>query len=322
MQVFVAVAQQAGFAAAGRELDMSTAAVSKHVSALEAHVGTRLFDRTTRRVGLTEAGRLYLERCLECLQTFDDADAAVGELAKEPKGTLRITAPLDFRDNLAPVLADMAAAYPEIVIDLRLTNRVVDLVDEGVDVGIRIAPALDGRYVARPLARTRLVMFGSPAYLRRNGRPQRPEDLRTHRTLVFCEPRPMTELVFVRAGRRVPVPLRVAMMSNDGSALKGAVVQGMGLGAFPSFMIRGELEAGKVEPVLLDWELPAYQVSAIYPHRRFVAPKVRVFVEALRASFGDGSRDPWWLDHPAARTGQARRASARARLRVVGSSNG
>jgi DNA-binding transcriptional LysR family regulator len=163
-------------------------------------------------------------------------------------------------------------------------------------------------------------MFGSPAYLRRHGRPQRPEDLRGHRSVVFCEPRPMTELVFVRAGRRVPVALRIGLMSNDGSALKSAVVQGMGLGAFPTFMVRGEVEAGRIEPVLRDWELPAYQVFAVYPHRRFVAPKVRVFVEALRASFGDGSRDPWSLEPPRGREG--RRASPRARLRVVGSSNG
>jgi DNA-binding transcriptional LysR family regulator len=134
MQVFVRVAQHMGFATAARDLQMSPGAVTKHVNALELRIGTRLFDRTTRRVGLTEAGRVYLERCLECLQALEDADASMSELAKEPAGLLRVTAPFDFRESLLPVLADVMNAHPNIVVDLRLSNRVVDMVAPCVSI--------------------------------------------------------------------------------------------------------------------------------------------------------------------------------------------
>ena len=181
MKVFARVAHHAGFAAAARELRISTAAVSKHVTALEAQIGTRLFDRTTRRVGLTEAGRVYLERCLECLQALADADASVSELTRAPRGLLRVTAPSDFGDCLLPVIAEVMDAHPELAIDLQLSNRVVDLVEDGFDVGIRGAHTLDGQYVARPIAQTRFAIFGTQAYLREHGRPRRPEDLTAHR---------------------------------------------------------------------------------------------------------------------------------------------
>jgi len=294
MKVFVRVAQDAGFAKAARDLRLSPGAVSKHVSALETQVGVRLFDRTTRRVALTEAGRVYLERCLEALQALEDADASVGELARRPKGVLRVTAPIDFGEQLVPVLAGLMRAQPEVVVDLRLSNRVVDLVEEGVDVAVRVAPGLDGRYVARPLALSRLAIYASPDYLRRHGRPRRPEDLATHRCLVFAEPRPMDELPFARGRRTVRAKLNAVMTTNSGEAFRLALVDGLGIGTLPSFLAYRDTQAGRIEPVLLDWTLPHFRVFAVYPHRRFVSPKVRVFVDALRAAFGDGARDPWW----------------------------
>ena len=320
MQVFVRVAQHVGFAAAARDLQMSPAAVTKHVNALESRIGARLFDRTTRRVALTEAGRLYLERCLECLHTFEDADASIGELARKPGGLLRVTAPIDFGENLVPVLAEVMNSHPDLVVDLRLSNRVVDMVEEGVDVGVRVARSLDGAYVARPLARTRLGVMGAPEYFRKYGRPGKPEDLSPHRCFAFTEPRPMQELVFVRGGRETRVKLNVVMLSNNGEALMAAMRRGVGLAVAPSFMARDDLEAGRVEPVLLEWSLPEFRVFAVYPHRRFVSPKVRVFLEALTAAFGDGSRDPWWpaapgeavTAKPAARRSRQPRRPARA----------
>jgi DNA-binding transcriptional LysR family regulator len=296
MKVFVRVAQHVGFAAAARDLRMSTAAVSKHVAALEARVGARLFDRTTRRVALTEAGGIYLEHCISCLQAFEDADASMGELAKEPRGLLRVTAPIDFSDALMPVVAEVMRSEPNIVIDLRLTNRVVDLVEEGVDVAVRIAPALDGRYVARPLARTRLAIFGAPAYLDRYGRPRKPEDLAKHRMLLFAEPKPMDELVFVRGRREVRVKPTAVMTSNIGAVLLDGVLSGLGIAPFPSFMSQRDHAAGRIEVVLPEWSLFDFRVFAVYPHRRFLSPKVKVLVEALRATFGDGTRDYWWPD--------------------------
>lgn len=294
MQVFVRVAQHMGFATAARDLQMSPAAVTRHVNALETSIGTRLFDRTTRRVGLTEAGRVYLERCLECLHALDDADASMSELAKAPMGLLRVTAPIDFGGSLDPVVTRVMNAHPNIVMDVRLSNRVMDMVAEGIDVGVRVAHSLDGQYIARPLARSRMVIFGVPEYFRRHGRPRSPEELSSHRNLVFAEPRPMNELTFARSGREVHVKLNAVMTTNSGETLMAAAREAIGLAVVPSFLARTDLKAGLIEPLLLDWSLPEYLVFAVYPHRRFLSPKVKVFVEALRAHFGDGTRDPWW----------------------------
>jgi DNA-binding transcriptional LysR family regulator len=211
-----------------------------------------------------------------------------------------------------PVLAEVMKSHPELIVDLRLSNRVVDMVEEGVDVGVRIAPSLDGAYVARPLARTRLAVFGTPGYFAKYGRPSKPEDLSSHRCFAFTEPRPMQELIFLRGSREIRVRLNVVMLSNNGEALMAAARQGVGLCVVPSFIARNDLEAGRIEPVLLDWSLPEYCVFAVYPHRRFVSPKVRVFLEALTAAFGNGSRDPWW---PATPGDQAIAAKPAARRR-------
>jgi DNA-binding transcriptional LysR family regulator len=295
MKVFVRVAQRSGFAAAARDLRLSPAAVTKHIAALEARLSTRLLDRTTRQVRVTEAGHVYLERCLECLQSLEDADSSVVALGKEPRGLLKVTAPVDFGQSLLPsVLAAFMEAQPGITVDLRLSNRSMDLVEEGIDVAVRFARSLDGQYVARPLALSRLAVWGSPAYFRKHGRPRVPDDLASHRNLVFAEPRTLDEWTFERAGKKRQVKLNTVMSSNNGESLRLAAHQGVGVGIFPSFMTQTDFKAGLIEPVLLDWNLPEFRVYAIYPHRRFLSPKVRVFVDSLRAAYGDGTRDPWW----------------------------
>ena len=295
MQVFARVAQRQGFAAAARDLRLSTAAVSKHVAALETRVKARLFDRTTRSVSLTEAGRVYLERCLECLHALEDADASVTELRKAPKGVLRITAPLDLPPPFPALINDFMRRHPDVLVDLRLSNRPVDLVEEGIDVALRLAPSLEGQFVARPLALVRMGLFASPAYFETHGRPKKPEELGHHRALIFVEPRPVDEFTLVRGRRRVRVKLKAAMLSNNGAALFRAAVEGLGIAPAPSFGVHAELLANLLEPVLPDWEiLPSYRMYVVYPHRRFVSPTVRAFVEALRAVYDDGDLDPWW----------------------------
>lgn len=297
MKVFVRVAQRLSFAAAGRDLGLSPAAVTKQIAALEARVDTRLFDRTTRRVGLTEAGRTYLDRCLECLQAFEDADASISELSNELKGLLRVAAPVDLGNELAPVAARLMSEHPRLRIELQLSNRPVDLVEEGIDVAMRVAASLDGRYVARPMALTRVGVFAAPAYLRQFGRPRKPQDLARHRALVFLEPRPRDEWMFELEGRSVRVKFDGFMTSNCGSALSAACAAGVGVVVAPSFVTRADLAAGRIEALLPDWSvLPALHVYAIYPHRRFLSPKVKAWVEAVRATYGDGTRDPWRLD--------------------------
>jgi DNA-binding transcriptional LysR family regulator len=309
MNVFVRVAQRAGFAAAARDLRMSPAAVTKHVAALEARVGARLLDRTTRTVSLTEAGRVYLERCLECLQSFDDADASVNALAERPRGLLRVSAPFDLAGPLATVIAAFMTEQAEVTVDLRLSNRVVDLVDEGIDVAVRVSASLDGSYVARLLAPLHLNMMGTPAYFDRHGWPRRPQDLAGHRAILFSEPRANRELVLCRGGKQVKVELDPVMTTNSGEVIRAALLAGAGIALSPSFLVGDELQTGRLVPVLRDWRLRADpKLYAVYPHRRFLAPKVKAFVDALRAGFGDGARDPWWPAELDAEAAPARRS--------------
>jgi DNA-binding transcriptional LysR family regulator len=294
MRVFVRVAQRAGFAAAARDLSMSPAAVTKHVAALEARVRARLFDRTTRRVGLTEAGRAYLERCLECLQAFEDAEQSVNQLADRPAGLLRVTAPVDLGHSIMATISRFMQAHPAVTVDLHLSNRPIDLVDEGFDVALRVAASPSGSYVMRPLAQVKIAVLGAPAYLREHGRPRRPGDLAAHRMLVFTEPRLRDEWVFERGGKQVKVKCKAAMLSNNAQALMAALREGVGLVAVPSFLACDDVRSG-VEPLLLDWVVvPPLRLFALYPHRRFLPPKVRVFVESFRMQLGDPDRDPWW----------------------------
>lgn len=296
MRVFVRVAQLSSFSAAARDLHLSGAAVTKHVAALEERVGVRLLNRTTRAVGLTEAGRVYLERCLECLQAFDDADASVSELSHALRGVLRLTAPVEFGNvHLPPLLAEFTRCHPEVTIDLHLSNRVVDLVENGIDLALRVAPSLDASYVARPIASSRAVFWASPEYLRAHGRPRKPEDLARHRCLVFSEPAPRDEVTFVRGKKQVRVKLTPALLSNSGEALVQFACHSAGIVLLPSFLAAPAYSGGHLEPVLLDWTIFTGRLFACYPHRRHVSPKVRAFVEFLRATYGeDPSRDPWW----------------------------
>jgi DNA-binding transcriptional LysR family regulator len=304
MKVFVRVAQRSSFAAAARELRMSPGAVTKNIAALEEHLGARLFDRTTRRVGMTEAGHIYLERCQECLQTVDDADASVTALVKEPRGLLRVTAPVDLGPQLMETVAAFMIANPGVVVDVRLSNRALDLVDEGIDVAVRMARSLEGGYVARPLAISRMGVWGAAAYLRKHGRPRTPQELAAHRSVVFVAGRPLDEWMFERQGRQQRVKLTPALISDNGEVLRQAALRGLGLIVAPSMLVGADVAAGLLEPVIPDWSLAAFRVFAIYPHRRFVSPKVRAFVEALRAAYGDGTQDPWWPEAPA-RPGRA-----------------
>jgi DNA-binding transcriptional LysR family regulator len=293
MRVFVKVAQRSGFAAAARDLRMSRASVTKHVAAVESRIGARLLDRTTRSVHLTEAGQIYLERCLECLQAFDEAEAAVGGLAKEPRGLLRVGAPFDFSRQLGPLITAFMKGHPAIALDIRLSNRTLDMVNEGLDAYLRITNSLGADSVARPLAVTRLAIWGSRDYFRRHGRPRVPSDLLNHRFAVFDEPPLLDEAVFERDGHRSPVKLRPYVVTNSGILMSNVVCEGLALAALPSFLLPPDRVAS-LEPVLLDWSIGQRGVYVVYPHRRFVPSKVRIFVDALRTALGEPDRDPWW----------------------------
>lgn len=289
MRVFVRVAHRSRFAAAARDLRMSPAAVTKHVAALEERIGARLFDRTTRHVALTEAGRVYLDECLRCLQSFEDADASVKQLAAKPRGLLRVTAPLDLQHRLPIAVARLIAAHPLLTVELSFSNRTVDLVEERIDVAVRMgSPQLEGDFVARPLAPVDVLALAAPAYLDARGRPRRPQELAKHPALVFVEPRPRLAWTFERDRERVEVVLQPAIASNNGTALLVAAAEGAGVVMVPSFVAESFIEAGQLEVLLPAWRVaPPLRLYAAYPHKRFVSPSVTIFVEMLRDVFGD-----------------------------------
>lgn len=295
MKVFARVAERKGFAAAARDLDMSAAAVTKHVASLENRVGARLLDRTTRHVALTEPGRVYLERCLECLRALDDADASVRGLVRAPRGTLRVTAPVDLQEVLPAAVARFLEAHRAVTVDLRLSNRPVDLVEDGFDIAVRIgSPSLEGDLVARVLTPISVVFLAAPAWLAKHGHPKRPEDLREHPALVFVEPRPRLEWTFERGARKKTVVLNPVLSSNSGTALLTAAAEGVGVAMAPSFLARSFVASGALERILVEWKVvPDLKLYAVYPHRRFLSPNVTAFIDALRGQFGDGKRDPF-----------------------------
>ena len=293
MRVFARVAQRASFTAAAQDLRMSRASVTKHIAAVEERHGVRLLDRTTRSVSVTEAGRVYLERCLECLQAYEDSEAAIGGLAAEPRGLLRVAGPFDFNPHLPRLVAEFLKAHPAIDVELLLSNRTLDMVDEGIDVYLRVTNSLPPDVVARRLAITRLAVWGAPSYFRNHARPRTPLELSDHRFALFNEPPLLDEWVFERDGKRTKVRLRPRLVSNAGEGHMAAVTEGVSLGVIPSFLLPPD-PAKRLEPVLLEWSLGHRGIHAVYPHRRFVAAKVRAFVDFLRTKLGDGNRDPWW----------------------------
>jgi DNA-binding transcriptional LysR family regulator len=293
MRIFARVAQRASFAAAAEDLRLSRASVTKHVAAIEERHGVRLLDRTTRSVSVTEAGRVYLERCLECLQAYDDSEAALGGLAGEPRGLLRVAGPFDFNRHLPRLVAQFMKDNPAVDVELRLSNRTLDMVAEGIDVYLRVTNSVAPDFVARQLAITHLGVWGAPSYFRKHKRPRTPAELSRHRFALFNEPPLLDEWVFERDGKRTKVRLQPRLVTNAGEGHVAAAVEGVTLAVVPSFLLPPD-SAKLLEPVLLEWSLGQRGIHAVYPHRRFVAAKVRAFVDYLRTALGDGSRDPWW----------------------------
>jgi DNA-binding transcriptional LysR family regulator len=312
MRAFLRVVQAGGFSKAAARLDISPAMVTKHVNGLEARLGVRLLNRTTRQVSLTEAGAAYYEHCARILAELEDVEAAVGALSRAPRGTLRITAPVDFgEDVLAPIVTEFMRDQPEVGPEVVLENRMVDLVEERFDLGIRLALKLpESSLIARPLARTRMVLCASPGYLEAHGVPRAPADLERHRFLPFIHPLLRNELRLRRDGEARVVAIAPVMRSNSMRVLREACVAGVGILIQTSATAWREVAAGRLVPVLEDWRIVDVGVFAVYPHRRHLAAKVRAFVDFLAGRLGgDATGDPWWAQIEAARRASDRRGA-------------
>ncbi len=288
IEVFLAVARHGSFTAGAAELDMSRAMVSKHVKALETQLGVRLFNRNTRSIRLTEAGGIYRERVDPVLEALGDIATNVGELSGTARGTLAVAAPTSFGlFHLSPVIAAYMQRYSEVNVQLMLTDRQVDLVDEGFDVAVAIRDLTDSSLIARQLSEVEMIVCVAPAYLAANGEPRYADDLMQHNCLVFSEIVQRDHGLWVFGPRRQPLSVRVCgdLVSNLGDALRIAALAGRGIVRLPSYMVDEDIRAGRLQRILSDLEPQMRPIVAVYPHREFLASKVRTFVDYLIEAF-------------------------------------
>lgn len=292
MAVFAGVAEAGGFTAAAAVLGISKSAVSKRVSRLEDRLGARLLNRTTRRLSLTEVGAAFHERCIRILAEVEEAELAVSNLQAKPRGTLRVNAPMSFGVlHVVPALAGFMSRYPELKVDLVLNDRVVDLIEEGFDVAVRIANLPDSSLVARRLASFRRVVCASPDYLRRHGTPVHPRDLRDHNCLNYTYLLTTGGWRFRGPSGPLTVSVSGTLEANNGDALCAAALSGIGVCMLPIFIVDKDLLAGRLQAVLRDFEETGLSIQAVFPHARHLSAKVRAFIDFLAQRF---AHSPYW----------------------------
>lgn len=287
MRAFVAVATEGSFTRAAERLNLSPQLVSKYVSRLEERLGSRLLNRTTRKVHLTEAGTRYAQRAQQVLDDIDDMDNQLNDLQQEARGQLRISAPVSFATlHLAPLLCRFQQAHPLVSIDLHLNDRKVDIVEEGFDIALRIGHLKSSSMIARFIAPVRLVMCASPDYLSRHGTPSRPEDLKNHRYLHYSY---MEDSASFPAHEWLRPPGRESsggISCNNGEVLLKAAIEGAGIIIQPTFICGAAIAEGKLRVILPEHEADAMGLYAVYAHRKLLASKVRCFIDFMAEYFG------------------------------------
>jgi DNA-binding transcriptional LysR family regulator len=291
IRAFVAVAEARSFTQGAKKLDVSGAQVSKLVARLENRLGARLLNRTTRDVSLTDTGQAYLERARELLESFDALETSVRDQSG-PSGTLKVSAPVSFGKNqLTPALLDFASGCSAVSLDVNFSDRVVNLVEEGFDVAVRIGHLTDSSLVARRLAAVRMVTCAAPAYLASAGTPSALEDLTTHEAILDTNARDPTVWRFGPHSDLRDVRVHGRLRFNGAEACVAAAVAGFGVVRTPAFAAAEDLRAGRLVPVLCNFEPELIHVYAVYPHARHLAAKVRAFVDFLAQRYAG---EPEW----------------------------
>jgi DNA-binding transcriptional LysR family regulator len=278
--VFAKVVQTGSFTRAGRELELPKSTVSRKVSELEARLGARLLQRTTRSLSLTDAGRAYYDHASRIVGELDAGTAAVQELEVAPRGRLRVTAPLNV-GLFGPVLSSFVKRYPAVEVEIVCSDRMVDLVEEKFDIAIRASRLRDSTLVARPLGLLRSFIVASPAYVAKNGEPRKPKDLTEHACLLFGAGADRGHFRLTRKGKEEAVAVSGRIVANDFDLLHDAAKDGLGIAMLPFPRVAADLEAGRLVRVLLEWSAPAFPIHAVYPSTRHLSPKVRAFVDHL-----------------------------------------
>jgi len=289
IQVFSQVVESGSFAKAAARLGLSTSAASRHVAELESHLQTRLLNRTTRRVSLTESGRAFYERSVQLLADLEEAEQEAARTAVVPRGTIKLTASVNFGvRHIAPAIAAFLAQHREVGFDVSLSDRIVDLVEEGFDLGIRVGVAGSDNIVARKLGETRLVPCASPGYIQAHGAPQAPEELEEHNcfTYEYVTPRNLWRFRDP-SGHERAVRVRGNLHSNNGDLLAEAAARGAGIVFEPAFIVGLDVRAGRLVPLLQDFVPLPVPIYAVYPSRKHLSAKVRLFVDFLVERFAE-----------------------------------
>jgi DNA-binding transcriptional LysR family regulator len=292
MGVFAKVVAKQSFSGAARELRLSQAAVSKHVRALEDWLGARLLDRTTRRLNVTEIGALVYQRCERILDEIDEVRQSTSALQTVPRGVLHLAAPVSFGiTQLGPALADYLVRYPEVVVDVTLDDRFIDVVEEGFDLALRVGALKNSSLIARRLAPVRFVLCASPGYVKQHGAPRRPDDLTNHRCLFYSLRAIPGEWCFVGPEGEVALRISGRFRSNSGNMLYAAMLAGAGIGLAPTFIVGRDLAEGRLIVLMPEYQPVESELSAIYPPGKSPSAKVRTLIDFLAARFGP--EPPW-----------------------------
>lgn len=285
--VFTKVVETGSFVGAAERLGVSVSAVSRHVAELEAHLDVRLLNRTTRRLSLTESGTAFYQHCVQLLADLDEAEQSAAASAITPRGTLRLSASVTFGErHLAPAIAAFIERYPDMRFDVELSDRAVDLVEEGFDAALRIGAIGSQNLVGRPVGQTRLVCSAAPAYLERRGEPKQPEELAGHECLTYEYASQRNTWSFRdRDGSMRQVKVSGSVHANSGRFLEALAVEGRGIAYEPDFICGPDIRAGRLVAILLDFQLPPATIQLVYPSRRHLSAKVRAFADFLRERF-------------------------------------
>ncbi len=281
MRTFRTVVETGGFSAAARRLGLSKAAVSKQVAELEAHFGTALLQRTTRRLNATDAGRRYFENCVRLLDEISEVEAEVRNSQAEPSGRLRISAPINFGNEvLGPVISAIAQRYPRLEIQIELSDRFVDLIEEGFDVALRIRTNLpDSSLIVRRVSAITRSVCAAPSYLKRMGTPKTPEDLKNHACLIYTLSTSPFDWKFSAGNKTVAVRVNGSIQSNNGQFLMSFLHAGMGIALLPDFTVGEDVRSGKLKRILENYPVEPHDLYLVYPANRHQSPKLRAFMD-------------------------------------------
>lgn len=284
--VFVGVINTGSFTAAAEALGHSTSYVSKTVSRLEKRLGSRLLNRTTRTISLTDVGKSYFERCNQIIIDAENAERSISQLQDTPRGLLRVNAPVSFGSiYLLDHLSKFMNSFPEITLEVEFNDRMIDVVAEGYDVVIRAGQIQDSNLVARKFTSSKSIVVGSPDYFKKNGRPKTANELEYHACLAYSLIPNPTLWEFIKDGNRTAVKITPRLMCNNAAVEVAMAVNGVGIGRIPLFCCEQELANGELEIILDDYEPPEIGVYAVFPHRQYLTAKVRAFVDFLVERF-------------------------------------